>query len=231
MNNTFSSNPYRSPRMLGSIAIGLFAALVGCHALMFILSFVQTVFTIPVIRNDGGAMPVTFVAIGLIAILEILLRILTIIFFLVWLHRAFSNLPALRAEHLEFSPGWAVGWWFIPFANLVKPYQIMSELWNASDSDFDPDVFMSNKIGTESIIGWWWGFYIVGNIFANIAGRLVEPNSSAFWVMFYTAPLGIAAFLILKIVRKITDEQEARFQKLGYSNQFAPPPPPTFDGK
>lgn len=234
MTNTFPNTGYRSAKTLGNITIGLFAGLLGCYALMFILSFVQSVFPIPEINLDNGeTMPITFMFIGLVAILEILLNVLTIIIFLIWLHRAFSNLPALRAEHLEFSPGWAVGWWFIPFANLVKPYQIMSELWNASDSDYDPDVFMSNKIGTEAIIGWWWGFYLVGRIIARIADKLVDVNlgASVILIMIYCALLGAAAFLILKIVRRITNEQEARFLKLGQSNHFAaPPPPPTFDG-
>ncbi|QYO65100.1 DUF4328 domain-containing protein [Leptolyngbya sp. 7M] len=48
--------------------------------------------------------------------------IATIVLFLVWLYRAHKNLFSLKPTHLDFSPGWAVGWWFIPFLNLVRPY-------------------------------------------------------------------------------------------------------------
>jgi Domain of unknown function (DUF4328) len=49
-----------------------------------------------------------------------------------WMHRAYRNLPALRAQALRWSPGWAAGGWFIPFANLVIPFQVMRELWHHS---------------------------------------------------------------------------------------------------
>jgi len=33
----------------------------------------------------------------------------------------------------RFTPGWAVGYWFVPFVNLVRPYQIVADLWLRSD--------------------------------------------------------------------------------------------------
>ncbi len=233
MANTFSNNTYRSAKTLSYCAIGSLAALIICFFLMFILSFVQIVFTIPDIDlNDVESVPVTYALIGIVAIFQILLRVLTIVFFLIWLHRAFKNLPALAAQNLEFSPGWAIGWWFIPFANLVKPYQIMGELWNASDSDYDPELFLSNQIGTSSIIGWWWGLFIIGSIIGRISDSLSDANLSYSLValMIYCVLHGAAAFLVITIIKKITLEQELRFQKLEQTNQFyAPPPPPKFE--
>lgn len=233
MPNTFSNDIYRSAKTLSYFTIGSLAALVFCFSLMFILSFVQVVFTIPAINLNGAeSIPVTYVLLGIIALFQILARILTIVVFLIWLHRAFKNLPALAAQNLEFSPGWAVGWWFIPFANLVKPYQIMSELWNAGDSDYDPELFLSNRIGTPSIIGWWWGFFIIGGIIGRISDSLSNANLSYSLValMIYCVLHGIAAFLIITIIRKITREQDLRFEKLGKINQFtAPPAPPIFE--
>jgi Domain of unknown function (DUF4328) len=40
---------------------------------------------------------------------ELIGFVLTGIVFLMWIHRAYSNLPALGARNLETSPGWAVG--------------------------------------------------------------------------------------------------------------------------
>jgi uncharacterized protein DUF4328 len=56
-----------------------------------------------------------------------------VVAFAMWLRRAVANLPALGARELRFTPGWAVGWWFVPLANLVVPLLIMVELWRASD--------------------------------------------------------------------------------------------------
>jgi len=233
MANTFSNDTYRSTKTLSYLTIGSLLGLIVCFLLMFILSFVQIVFTIPEIDLDNGeGVPITYALIGIVAIFQILLRVLTIVFFLIWLYQAFKNLSALAAQNLEFSPGWAIGWWFIPFANLVKPYQVISELWNASDSDYDPELFLSNKIGTPSIIGWWWGLFIIGGIIGRISDILSDKSLSYSLIalMIYCVLHGIAAFLILTIIRKITQEQDLRFQKLGQTNQFsAPPPPPKFE--
>jgi hypothetical protein len=47
-----------------------------------------------------------------------------------WSHRAYRNLPALGASGLAWSPGWAAGAWFVPFANLAAPYAIARDLWS-----------------------------------------------------------------------------------------------------
>lgn len=56
------------------------------------------------------------------------LSLVAIIVTLVWLHRAFV---ALRGR-TRFSPGMAVGGWFIPVANLVLPAFILRDAWRAA---------------------------------------------------------------------------------------------------
>ena len=69
----------------------------------------------------------------IIAGLSIPAAITSLISLLVWIYAAHANLPALRGTNLEFSDGWAVGWFFVPIANLVKPYQVVREIWRSSD--------------------------------------------------------------------------------------------------
>src|SRR5262249_476382 len=59
----------------------------------------------------------------------------TAVFFLIWLHRTYSNLAALGAEHLRMSPGFAVGFWFIPLANYVMPALAVQDAWRHGDPD------------------------------------------------------------------------------------------------
>ena len=56
----------------------------------------------------------------------------------VWQHRAHANLWAFARSGLRFTPGWAVGWWFVPIASLWKPFEAVRELWKASDPGSDP---------------------------------------------------------------------------------------------
>jgi hypothetical protein len=45
----------------------------------------------------------------------------------VWIYRANANAHALGGD-LSVSPGWAVGWFFVPIACLFKPYLAMRRL-------------------------------------------------------------------------------------------------------
>lgn len=56
------------------------------------------------------------------------LSLLAVIATLVWLHRSFV---ALRGR-TRFSPGMAVGGWFIPVANLLLPALILRDAWRAA---------------------------------------------------------------------------------------------------
>lgn len=54
-----------------------------------------------------------------------------------WMHRAYSNLPALDVHGLVWSPAWAAGSWFVPIANVVVPGLIVRELQRSVAAD-DP---------------------------------------------------------------------------------------------
>ncbi len=70
---------------------------------------------------------------GIIGVFQILIWIRTAIAFLIWFHRVNKNLPSLRQTGLIFTPGWAVGFFFVPFFNLVRPFQAMRAAWHGSD--------------------------------------------------------------------------------------------------
>lgn len=83
-----------------------------------------------------------------------------------WIYRASANAHALSDE-MTISPGWAVGWYFVPIMNLVRPFQAMREAWMASH-------YRGNwhQEPTPSLLGWWWGLWIITNILGNISFRL-----------------------------------------------------------
>ncbi|MFC1995866.1 DUF4328 domain-containing protein [Chloroflexota bacterium] len=47
-----------------------------------------------------------------------ILFVITAVLFYMWIHRAHRNLPSLGVSGLKYSPGWAVGGFFIPILNL-----------------------------------------------------------------------------------------------------------------
>src|SRR5436190_12298738 len=97
--------------------------------------------------------------------LELAGSILTGIAWFVWLHRAVANARSLGVQ-TEATPGWSVGWWFIPFANLVKPYRILRSLCDGLVS------------GSSTIVAYWWGCYLIAGFVSEFAA-LQRPETLA----------------------------------------------------
>lgn len=103
----------------------------------------------------------------IIAILYTLVFILSGFLILKWIYRANYNARQLGAEGMTFTPGWSVGWYFIPIAALWKPYQAMKEIWRASHFPGN-----WNNANASSLLPWWWFFWLVYNFLANVAFRM-----------------------------------------------------------
>jgi len=145
----------------------------------------------------------------IVAIFQVLVFIIAGVLSLKWIHRACFN-ARVRANHMQFTPGWAVGWYFIPFANLWKPYQAMKEIWETTAAQ-------ANKSMTEGgwLLGWWWTSWIVSNIFANAAFRMslraetIDEISAMTKVMLASDLVDIPlTILFIQIVRKLSSTQE-----------------------
>jgi len=103
----------------------------------------------------------------LVGLPQTLIVIVTGIIFLMWIHRANRNARGLGAEGMTFTPGWSVGWYFIPIANLWKPYQAMKQIWQASA---DPAAWQSQK--PPALLSNWWALWIFSNVLSNLSFRM-----------------------------------------------------------
>ena len=109
----------------------------------------------------------------------VIASILSSIAFLVWLHRAYHNMMQ-RVDAPLFSPGWAVGVWFIPFINLVRPYNVMREIFSESQQIIDNHKKSSNPILKFPLIGWWWGIYLTRNVLLQVSSRVVKSADTMY---------------------------------------------------
>jgi len=156
-----------------------------------------------------------------ISLAGLIVFVVSAIIFLIWVHRVNKNLHAFDKPQLRFSPGWAVGWWFIPIMNFFRPYQIMSEIWKASKPDLDPDLKDVRGSPTSAIVGWWWASYLISNLISEIAGRLLISGESvdelinANYTYMAAHIVSIAGiFLLILMVKRISQNQEMRYNKL-----------------
>lgn len=90
-----------------------------------------------------------------------LIYIVTSVFFLIWLHHAYTNVHARGLKGLRTTPGWAVGWYFVPFANLVMPLLVMFDLWRGSHGSVEH----WKQARVPSPIAVWWAAWIIGGLF------------------------------------------------------------------
>jgi hypothetical protein len=146
----------------------------------------------------------------------------------VWQHRAQSNLHASWRRGLRFTPGWAVGWWFVPIASLWKPFQAVRELWAASDPEANEASWQWTR--TWSVIGFWWAAWLVSLVIGGIPGAGPSPSMEAsaeelvsqdwFWIGSQAVAIA-ASVLAIAIVRSVT----ARQTRLVSSRRHASVPP------
>ncbi|MBW8734320.1 MAG: DUF4328 domain-containing protein [Asticcacaulis sp.] len=152
------------------------------------------------------------------ALLYYLFALLSGIVSLVWIYGATRNALAIRPG-INVSPGWAVGWFFVPIAGLFKPYQYLADVWRASGlpgAGREPPGWM---------LGWWLS-YIIGTALTNIASRLEDGMAAAgdvadIWLtIFGLGLLFIASALFFRLVRAIHTNQQATYSGLNTAEVF-----------
>ena len=102
----------------------------------------------------------------IVGVLQFSISIATIVLFAMWIYRANFNARQLGAQGMKFSPGWSVGYYFIPILWFWKPYQAMKEIWCASKA---PTSWEAVVRGT--VLPWWWFFFLVSSMLGNASFR------------------------------------------------------------
>jgi hypothetical protein len=152
-----------------------------------------------------------------------LLSIGTIVLWLMWQHRVTRNVWA-KGIRIATSPGWAVGWWFIPFANLFMPAVAVQHVYRASAGE--------QKHSAWLVTGWWLAWMVptlvfIPAVFVKIFTPIVDgvtrnSNSqqattidlgSSFhaiapWFIVLALCQAVSALLAIAIVGRIDKAQE-----------------------
>ena len=233
-----SNVPFVSAHTRATIVIVLFVAYI-LVALFSVASDVLSFFTNPVViaAEEGVSERLTLFELlqGLAGLGTLFVFVALAVAFLMWLHRASRNLRALGnpSQRIEFTPGWAVGWFFIPFANLVMPYKAVREVWEKSDPAVRTgDDFMFAGPSSAPLLLGWWVTFIASNFAGNISGRLMaDAHTDA--ALRFTAGVDliasllsvVAAALAILVVRDIDRRQAERARHVAYVPHMPPPPP------
>ncbi|MEU3448770.1 DUF4328 domain-containing protein [Streptomyces thermolilacinus] len=118
--------------------------------------------------------------------------IATGIVFIVWFHRARTNAEVFGPDEQRRTPGWAIGSWFIPLANLWIPRKIAGDIWDASEL---------GKRAPRTVLNAWWTLWVVASLAGRTTERLWERAEE--YDAIRRAALGLAASSVLDLVAAV----------------------------
>lgn len=101
---------------------------------------------------------------NLMDIVQLLVFVVSGILILRWIYITSYNAHQLSTSKMKFTPGWSIGWYFIPIFNLWKPYQAMKEIWKVSENPTNWE-----KQSVPSMLRWWWFFWILDGFFSKLS--------------------------------------------------------------
>lgn len=112
----------------------------------------------------------------IIAFTYVVAMLVSMIWFIMWFRRAYYNLGVL-VHDLNYTDGWAAGSWFVPFINLVRPYQIMKEIYTRSR-----EILFKNGHPEETLsdrfLGLWWTLWLISTVADRVIGRYIKDAES-----------------------------------------------------
>lgn len=148
----------------------------------------------------------------LIGNVQLIIALVSGVLTLRWIHRSNWNARALGAEGMQYTPGWSIGWYFIPIMNFWKPYRAMKEIWWASGKETQRP-----SEAVPSILGVWWALWIANNVVGNISYRMLmqaqniteQINASIITLIADAITIALCAALLL-LVKQIQDRQSEK---------------------
>jgi hypothetical protein len=203
--------------------VGLTWALIAVH-LLLVWPYVETVRYWrrydPQAEVDAGA-PFFETSVAALGFVFTAIYVVALVFWCMWVHRTYRNLPALGAEGLKYSPGWAVGYYFIPVFNLFRPFQVMRETSRASDPRHDGGTAW-RTLAAPGLLSWWWALHLlslaVALVSLSIGLRSDEPSAQlkVAWIDLGMLGVEVAVLLLeIRIIRGLTELQERRADAVG----------------
>lgn len=130
----------------------------------------------------------------------------------IWIYRASSNARAINPDPARISPGWAVGWYAIPFVNLWMPFRAMKQIWNSSiEAGRDINAPVGHPFGI------WWACWAVSSVISAASLRLSvrAETTEELSLIGYIDMVGmsfdaVAAVFFIRILREVSQAQADR---------------------
>jgi hypothetical protein len=166
---------------------------------------------------------------AIVGTMQLIVLAVTGLTFLVWLHRARVNVRALGVRRLAYRREWTVLAFLVPFLNAFRPYQVVREIWRASDpSTGDPMAW--KRVRAPATLAVWWGLFVAYFVLEGISvGILGISTSPARIGLAHAAGLladlcaALSASFAYFVVVGISEAQHAKRAAYGRGRQSEAP--------
>ena len=171
--------------------------------------------------SDDDFMPLATTSDAQIGIAAVLLLVSLFACFCIvgrWIYQACKMNHKAGIQGLHYTPGWSVGWLFVPIATYFKPAMAMAEIYRASFAASDQ--FWADR-SLSAFFPFWWGTWVVstllGNVSLQMSMRMNEFNNDYMSELLTisqidmgTSALDIVCSLcLIKLIRTIAKNQES----------------------
>jgi hypothetical protein len=227
-----SEGRYRSASRLALWASILFLAHAVTAAVAALLNTYQL--ALLSVFRFGGTIPHALaesqdVRQRVVAGFEFSIELAALILLLIWLYRISQNTWFLGVEGMQYTPGWSVGWFFVPVAGLVMPYNVLNELWKANSPNATGQW---RRAAVSPVLGVWWAACVASavihysplNVLLGQEKIAFMPESTGWidhlwgfsWGRLLVDIVGIASsVLTVIVVFRLTDLQKHRHAAVG----------------
>lgn len=144
---------------------------------------------------------------------------------IVWTRRIVTAVSSARPGAMRYTPGQAVGMWFVPVLNLIRPAQIIANAWSASGDEPDP-------APAPALIPLWWASWLLGGTVLVVVTLVIGVNPSQVVLRQRTFAIGstiaaVASCLTVAVVAALTARVRALAARPGVAalDVAAMPPP------
>jgi|GEM_PF-3615777 len=198
--NTALVSPFGAlPKILTRLMISLLIM----FFILFVIFIVMVVFSIVGHLNLLELEGLITALVSLYMLVYLITLVVTVVFFFMWIYRASKNANGFGVS-MKYTPRWAVGWHFIPFACAFMPYLAMKEVLEVSAKD--------KGVGKGGLITWWasWvcgvTFYLLGNFMWS--GIYIVSYGGSLFTLLSIVAFVLATIFGVIMIKRITKLQE-----------------------
>jgi hypothetical protein len=151
--------------------------------------------------------------------IQVMLFVATAVAFLAWLFQARVNLRAFGVRRPKYSRGWVVWSFLVPLVNFFRPYQVIREIWQASDAR-SHDAFNWRSLPVSKLLPAWWALFVGWGLLELIAllsntgtgVNLAKLQLSRGLTTLADVCAAVSAFLACFVVARISNAQQDKWQ-------------------